>query len=78
MQLSDVSTQVDVFPWPAEVEEACLKLYMEQGISVDLDMAVPRCEVEYDLLTAYRTYFDEYECDDLRRRLEVADIHEST
>lgn len=75
LRLEDISKEVQVFPWEAEVAEACLKLYMEQDVQVELDMEANKCEVEYDLLNAYNTYFDGYECDDLRRRLEVADVH---
>lgn len=75
IKLEDISKEVQVFPWEAEVAEACLKLHMEQDVRLEIDTNANRCEIEYDLLTAYNTYFDAYECDDLRRRLEVADVH---
>jgi hypothetical protein len=65
-----------LYGWDREVAIATIKLRSEAMVDVDLDMDAPRCEVEYDLLTAYRTYFDEYECSDLARRLIDADVND--
>jgi hypothetical protein len=74
---SEMRRTAELHGWDREVAIAVAKLRIDAMVDVDIAIDAPRCEVEYDLLSAYNTYFDEYECNDLRQRLEVADVHAS-
>jgi hypothetical protein len=76
MQLSDISREVQTFPtWEAEVASALVELHMTDNVHVEVDINEPRLLVESEILDAYRLYRGEDECINLKRRLEVADIH---